>query len=798
MHDSDRRARAWALFDRVAELPPAERADALARETDDPALRGEVEALLRDFDQAEAAATPPADPGPLLAPGTEVGRWRVDRLLGRGGMGEVYLAHRIGSDYEQRAALKLLSQMESQEDRARFAAERRILARLEHPGVARLLDGGEHEGTPYAVMEYVDGTAFTEYARERPLRQQVNLLLQACDAVGHAHRHLVIHRDLKPGNMLVDDQGRVRLLDFGIAKLLSPETAAPEGATQAIRVSPDYCAPEQLSGEPVSTATDVYALGVIAFEVFAGERPWKLGGLPIIRAMDRLRAQDAPRPSARVGGVRRRALRGDLDSIVLKAMQPDPDRRYPSVAALADDLRAWLAGRPVSAREGTWHYRSLRLVQRHKLATALGLAVLASLTLGLGATAWQAREAAIERDAARREAARNEAVTDYLSLMFRTAGELRGNTEVTAREVLDRAAERVHEEFRDSPDNYADVSLALAELYLQLNDYAGARPLLTRLLETPDMPPDLRAMAQHDLAQLRFRDEHQAEAGALLREAQAYWASDPEKYRSQLLESRLLQAQLQSADGEVQTALLTLTDSLPDRIALSGENHRETAVLVNNIGSALFRLGRYEDAIAQFRRADAIWKALGRERSTDALNTVNNWAGAEYRLGNLPHAVVLFERALSLRRELYGPSAAMAALLNNLGKVKIQAGQHEEAIALLREAVEMGREHAGGDTSTLALSAGLGLVDAFALSGAPEQAREVLAWLAPTLRESRGEEHVLTAMLGISEARLLLAEGRRDEAGERLDATREILERLGPAGAAPMAQLERLQQSISG
>lgn len=795
MHDSRRRARAWALFDRVADLPHGERNAALTQEIDDPALRAEVEALLRDYDAADepVAAT---DPAALLAPGTEVGRWRIERLIGRGGMGEVYLAHRTGSDYEQRAALKLLSRMESPEDRARFAAERRILARLEHPAVARLLDGGEHVGTPFAVMEYVDGIAFVDYARPLPLRRQVALMLQACDAVGHAHRHLVIHRDLKPGNMLVDAQGRLKLLDFGIAKLLSPEAGAHDGATQAIRVSPDYCAPEQLSGDPVSTATDVYALGVIAFELLAGERPWKLRGLPVIRAMDRLLAQAPPRPSTQLTGARRRAVRGDLDSIVLRAMQPDPERRYPSVGAMADDLRAWLDGRPVAAREGSWRYLALRALQRHKLAAALGVAVLASLLLGLATTAWQAREAAIERDAARREAARNEAVTDYLSLMFRTASELRGNADVTAREVLDRAAERLHEEFRDAPESYADVSLALAELYLQLNDYTGARPLLTRLLESPGLPPELRAMAQHDLAQLRFRDRHQADAGALLREAQAFWATDPEAHRSELLESRLLQAQLESAGGDEPTALLTLTDSLPQRLAMSGEHHRETAVLVNNIGSSLFRLGRYEDAIDRFRRADAIWKALGRERSADALNTVNNWAGAEYRLGNLADAVVLFERALSLRRELYGPSAAMAALLNNLGKARIQMRQYDEAVMLLDEAVAMGREHAGGEASTVVLSAGLGLVDAHALSGATAQARDVLGWLAPTMRESRGEGHVLSAMLGVSEARLLIAEGRDGDARGRLAATRALLEELGPAGAAAMAQLEQLDASI--
>ncbi|HEX5694257.1 MAG TPA: serine/threonine-protein kinase [Arenimonas sp.] len=797
MQQPDKRARAWSMFDRLVDLSPEQRSDLLDRESPEPAVREQVEALLREFDQAEEVPAATAQPA-ILAPGTQVGRWRVESVVGRGGMGEVYLAHRLGGDFEQRAALKLLNRMDSPEDRSRFASERRILARLEHPGVARLLDGGEHEGMPYAVMEFVEGTPVTRYARDLSLRHQVELLLQACAAVGHAHRHLVIHRDLKPGNMLVDTQGRLRLLDFGIAKILSADAVAGEGATQVIVASPEYCAPEQLSGEPVSTATDVYALGVIAFELLAGERPWKLGGLPVIRAMDRLLAQDPPRPSSRLAGARRKAVRGDLDSIVLKAMQTDPEKRYPTMGALADDLRAWLDGRPVSARDATWRYVALRTIQRHKLATALAASVLASLSLGLATTAWQARQTAIERDTAQREAARNEAVTDYLSLMFRTAGEIQGGADVTAREVLDRAAERVHQEFSDSPETYADVSLALAELYLQLNDYTGARPLLTRLLEEPEISPETRAMAQHDLAQLRFRDEHQVEAGALLREAQAFWASDPARYRSQLLDSRLLQSQIEFASGDAEAALQTLNDSLPERMELSGPSHRDTAVLMNNLGNAYFRLGRFDEAIVHLQRADAIWRALGRSRSTDALNTLNNWAGAEYRLGKLERAVELFERTLALRRELYGPSAAMAALLNNLGKTKLRLGRHDESIALLREAIGMGTEHAGGQASTIVLSAGMGLADAYTLSGATDQAREVMDWLKPTVLESRGEDHVLSAMLAISEARLLHAEGSSRDARARLDAARAQLEQLGPAAAGPLAQLEQVRASIGG
>lgn len=790
--------RAWALFDRLAELAREERQRVLESEVQEPGLRMEVLAMLAEFDRLGDADEDAGPPRQILPAGAVLGCWRVEQLLGRGGMGEVYLVSRIGSDFEQRAALKLLTRMDAAEDRARFAAERRILARLGHPGVARLLDGGDHDGMPYAVMEYIEGVPITVHAGGLPPRQQVELLLQACAAVDHAHRHLVVHRDLKPANMLVDTQGRLRLLDFGIAKRLVPEAGQEEGVTQVIRATPDYCAPEQLSGEPVSTATDVYALGVIAFELLTGERPWKLGGMPIIRAMERLATQEPPRPSSRLSGARRTLVAGDLDSILLKAMQASPERRYATMAAFADDLHAWLDGRPVTAREGSWGYVAVRALQRHALAATLVAAVVLSLATGLVATTWQARVAALERDSARREAARNQAVSDYLSLMFRTAGELDGSTDVTARMVLDRAAERIHGEFADAPDSYADVSLALAGLYLQLNDYAGARPLLTRLLEQPDVPPAQRAMAQHDLAQLQFRDQHQTDAAELLLEAQAFWASDPQRYAEELLESRLLQSQLEFADGKTEQALLTLLEALPERIELSGAGHVETAVLVNNIGNAYFRLGRFEEATTHFERADAIWRALGRSRSTDALNTLNNWASAHYRLGRIAEAVELFERVLQLRRELYGPSAATAALLNNLGKALVQLERPGDAVELLREAIAMGREHAGGDGSTIVLSAGMGLVDALVLSGDIVRAREEFGWLEDAIEATRGEGQLLTAMFGISHARLLHAEGKQAEARAKLVETRDRLDRLGPAATGALAQLGQLEALISG
>ncbi|MES0873906.1 serine/threonine-protein kinase [Sinimarinibacterium thermocellulolyticum] len=792
MDDAQRWSRIEALFDAALELDADARAAFLDRECADPALRAEVDKLL----QAEAASgdflQPHTPAHTRLTPGTLVGQWRVGTLLGRGGMGEVYAATRANRDFEQRAALKLLTRLDSADARRRFAEERRILSRLEHPGIAHLLDGGEHDGLPYAVMEFVEGSALTTHARDLQLRARIELFLQVCAAVSHAHQHLIVHRDLKPSNILVTADARVKLLDFGIAKLLD---AAPAGdVTQVIRASPDYCAPEQLRGEPVSAATDVYALGVILHELLTGQRLWMSGGAALLQTLERLSAGDPPLPSSRVRGALARRLRGDLDSIVLKALRSRPDQRYATVDALADDLRAWLDARPVRARDATLPYLLGRTIRRRRWWFAAGAAVFASLLLGLAGVLWQARETAIERDLARREAERADAVRQYLMLMFRSAGDQAAGASVTAKDVLDRAAARMHDEFAGDPGAYADILIALAELYFSLDDYTGARPLLERLLrEGSAVPDEQRAMAQHDLAQIEFRDDQQGEAARMLTAAQTFWNARPQAYREELAMSRLLQSQLERANGNPEQALRTLEAALPERLALSGEIHRETGKLVNNLGIAYYQVGRFDEAIARFEQASAIWAALRLDRSADALNTLNNWAAAEMRRQRPDAAVPVFERALNLRRELYPPSAALAALVNNLGKTLTQIDRADEALPLLREAVELGERYAGA-SSVLTVSARLGLADTLSALGEPDQAASELDSLAPLLRETYGEAHVLTALLDVSRARVAHSRGDLATALSRLDRAEVRLRDLGRSGAPFLPQIEALRR----
>jgi serine/threonine-protein kinase len=409
-------------------------------------------------------------------------------------MGTVYLAERVDGQFEQQVAIKLLKQgLPGEDARRRFLQERQILARLEHPGIARLLDGGvTAEGTPFFVMEHVEGRPVTAYCNEQNfgIEQRLRVFLEICDAVQYAHRNLVVHRDLKPSNILVDAAGRVKLLDFGIAKLLAEgDDGAPAEATRSVlrAMTPEYAAPEQVRGDPVTTATDVYVLGVLLYELLAGQRPYRVGRGPISELERAILEEEPLRPSARTTGGAglpgigprelQRRLRGDLDGIVLKALEKEPERRYPSAEALATDIRRHLQGLPVSAHGDRLAYRTWKFARRHRLSmAAAGLGFL-SLIGGLIGTTWQAQRAA-------REARKAEVVKDFLKSLFSASDpkEAQGK-ERTARQLLEDGARRIETELKDQPEVQSEVARLIAAVYRELGEYDRAAPLLSADLE---------------------------------------------------------------------------------------------------------------------------------------------------------------------------------------------------------------------------------------------------------------------------------------------------------------------------
>ena len=417
------------LFDRAVVLSAAERAAFIgALHGDDLALRGELEALLAadsasgvlDRDLGAVANAIDASE-PAASPGQQIGPWRLGGVLGRGGMGAVYHATRADGAYSQQAALKLIHfGIDSAATRQRFLRERQFLASLQHPHIARLLDGGmTADGAPYLAMELVNGERIDSYADARRLSidQRLRLMLQVISAVQQAHQHLIVHRDLKPSNILVDADGNAKLLDFGIATVIDATGAAT--LTRERPLTPEYAAPEQLGGEPVTTATDVYALGLILALLLGGQKP---EANATARAATSLpTAVDAAVAAARNTTPRQlaRQLRGDLGTIVKRALAADPARRYPSAQALATDIEQWLGGRPILARPDSWWYRSQMFVRRHRLAvTASALAVLALIA----ATAFSLRQAQLASDAARDAEARAlslRAVSDTFDHLMR-------------------------------------------------------------------------------------------------------------------------------------------------------------------------------------------------------------------------------------------------------------------------------------------------------------------------------------------------------------------------------------------
>ena len=511
--------RADAILDEALDLPPGERAAFLDRACGgDAQLRALVERLLN----AAEIEDPGFKSGGALQgsfgdnfrqeltksdevpPGTLIGRYRIVREIGRGGMAKVYLAERADGQFRQEVAVKLLeSGISTSQIARRFDRERQILAQARHPGVARLLDGGTGPGgRPYLVMEYVDGRPIERYCDEERLSvpDRLRLFLQVAQAVEDAHRNLVVHRDIKPSNILVTGEGHAKLLDFGIAKLLDPTATSGEALTgSAIRLmTPAWASPEQVRGNPVTTASDVYQLGLLLYLLLTGCFPYDVGdGNPAARML--AIAQEEPvKPSvavtapqtcgvapgqeprtaeeiARARGTTparlRRMLSGDLDAIILMALCKEPDRRYGSVAQLIDDLERFFAGRTISARPDTWTYRTGKLIKRHSAAfTAAALAALIGLALGLAYTS----ELMQERDRARRQA-------EFLGELFEgtSPGGAQGEA-LTPRQLLDRGVARVELELKGEPELQADLLEDLGNMYRNLGLHQEARDLQAR------------------------------------------------------------------------------------------------------------------------------------------------------------------------------------------------------------------------------------------------------------------------------------------------------------------------------
>lgn len=478
----------FALLDAALELAPEERESFVQRACNDPTRRARLLKLIAAAGREDGFLDRPALRSneavethvSLASAGRTIGAYLLRRGLGAGGMGEVWLAERSGADFEQRVALKLMlpgpgAALE------RFKAERQILAQLEHPGIARLYDGGvTEEGWPWMAMEYVDGEDLLTWCdREHAtLEQRIALFLQICDAVAYAHAHLVVHRDLKPNNIFVTAAGQVKLLDFGIAKLLARESNA--NVTQTALLSPAYAAPEQLEGGAITTATDVFALGVTLYQLLTAKLPWPVERAPLGAALMRVIGGIPPSAPSKVSSAPfAQQLRGDLDAIVAKALRADPAARYPDARAFGEDLRRYLRRDPVQARAGARAYVARRFLRRHWIPVAATSSVMLALAAGLAGVAWQAARA--EREAARATAAKEFLIDIFKASDPRVARD-KPRGEITARELLDASVARIESEFANDPETRIELFGVAAQIFRELGEEARYEHLQHRYL----------------------------------------------------------------------------------------------------------------------------------------------------------------------------------------------------------------------------------------------------------------------------------------------------------------------------
>jgi serine/threonine-protein kinase len=693
--DAKRWQRQWQLFHEALELAPAARAGWLNDTcADDDALREEVAALLRAHEDADT----PLDRAPTredrsdLQVGQVVGRFRVVRELGQGGMGRVFLVERAEGDFVQRGALKLLApNFGGQGLVQRFARERQILANLDHPNIARLLDGGSlGPGAPYLVMAYVEGEPIDAYcARTRArLAERLRLILQLCDALDYAHRHLVVHRDLKPGNVLVDTEGRAVLLDFGIAKLL--DTTGDDRATEAhgLRLfTARYASPEQLRGEPMGTATDVYSLGVLLYELIATRAPYDSADRAPERVAERIETQPPPTLGRRAPWGE--ALPTELDWIVRRALAADPARRYASAAALADDVRALLAHRPVAARPDSLAYRARKLLRRRWPWAAAVVAFVAMASLFTVRLAREGERTRLALEQTRVERDRSQRTAEFLADLFKQADSTQqGGAEISVGELLERGRRALTGRDDLAPTARATLLNSLADVHRNLGLYRDAADLAEQSLHVADAMADATARgdALLRLGQARqLAGEHRDARAAL---TQAVSLRDAGGDALAIAEATEWLAINLLSLGERAAAKPLFERTLTLRAERLPPNDPRLADAALRLGSWYWTAGELDEAARWY---DQALRALRQAAVSDLpalARALDANAALAQRQGRYAQALPLYEEALSLRRRVLGDEHRMTAdTLSNLGACRFDAGDAVGAESALREAL---------------------------------------------------------------------------------------------------------------
>lgn len=664
--------------------------------------------------------------------GQRLGPYRFVRKLGSGGMGDVWLAERADDEYQQRVAIKLVrAGLLSAQVQARLRMERQILATLQHPNIARLLDGGRtDDGTPYLVLEYIDGEPIDLYCDRRrlPLAERLRLFQQVCTTVHYAHQNLIVHRDLKPNNILITQDGQPKLLDFGIAK---PLDARITERTMAVThfgyrvMTPAHASPEQIRGETITTASDIYVLGVLLYELLTGRKPFQFAGTTLSEMERLVCEEDPPPPSAMIEKTAREApdwleeiaacrslaparlrkeLQGDLDNIVAKAMHKERERRYGSAEQLAADLERHLLGQPVVATGDSWAYRARKFVTRHVLAVTASTAAVALLTAFATITFVQSKRLAVERDVARIERTRAEQISSFLVELFELSdpSKSRGD-QVTARELLDIGARRANVGLVEQPETRATLLGTIGKVYNSLGLYADSIALLEQALEA-------RIAA--------YGPQHMEVASAM-----------------DTLADALLEA------NEFDRAARLLADATAMKQALVGEDALELApTLVAQAKLAHLR-GELDSAAALYKRALRLYSTHGKAVSAEAASAHGELASLHSFLGEYVEAARLLRTALDIDRQVLGRDHPHTAThLHNLAVNLHLNGDLVQAEPLYAEAAELMRKVLG-DTHPQTLDALSNFGRFLHRKGDLQRAEEILTQAVTANRAARGDRH---------------------------------------------------------
>ena len=706
-------------LDEALSLATADRARWLDSLQDTDSVKLKLRDLLADAASAETRdfleAPPPITLGlfdhnepvadvDVAKSGMLIGPYRLIAELGVGGMGTVWLAARADGGLKREVALKLPRVNWSRGLAERMRRERDILASLDHPNIARIYEAGlDAQGRPYLALEYVEGQPINVYCKQRalPVNERLHLLLQVARAVAHAHARLVVHRDLKPANILVSNEGQVRLLDFGIAKLmegeLTQETQLTQIAGRALTL--DYASPEQIRGEPIGTASDVYSLGVVAYELLAEAKPYQLRRQSAAALEEAIANVDVRLASAAAtNATARKELRGDLDAILNKALKKSVGERYATVDAFAQDIERHLAHLPVQARPDAMSYRARKFVQRYRFVVGAASATMLALLIGVAATAWQAAEAKRQRDFALTQLDRAEATTDFLTLLLNEASP--SGKPFTTATLLDHGERMMKQAFPDNAAQRVEILLLLGAQNMELMRTNNALALLKQAYDTSLTidNPGLRARSACMYAHLVSRTGRHDEATQLV-----------ERALNELPQANMFVAARISCLG--QAVAVATVRNLGDKAIAHGQEMTGIAARLPNasasireaahtsLADALRIAERHAEADEHYRASAEILRGMGKETTLSMLTLLNNWGISVSALGHPREAEALYARAIQIAQGIYDSGDLPAYLSASHGHVLLSLARNEEAASAFQRAIDVARKN--GDKLTV-------------------------------------------------------------------------------------------------